>query len=236
MNESERLSSLSDWYGAEQLDFDRQLIRYRYRTIQPHLRGPAGLELGPAEGEMTRFLLQHFTTLTVVEGAEDLLDQIPEAPGLKKVNALFEGFEPSEKFDTILMEHILEHVESPTALLERARNWLGSNGQLIIGVPNGMSIHRLVAVKMGLLGHCCDLNSRDVALGHRRVYTHDSLVRDIQSCGLRIVESGGVFFKPLSNSQIQQHWSQEMIEGFYELGKDFPQHAAEIYAVCQRDD
>jgi hypothetical protein len=44
---------------------------------------------------------------------------------------------------------------------------------------------------------------------------------------------GGVFFKPLSNQQIQEQWSEAMIQGFYELGKDFPSHAAELYAVCE---
>jgi hypothetical protein len=45
---------------------------------------------------------------------------------------------------------------------------------------------------------------------------------------------GGVFFKPLSNGQIEEHWSKEMIQGFYELGKDFPGLSAEIYAVCAK--
>jgi hypothetical protein len=44
---------------------------------------------------------------------------------------------------------------------------------------------------------------------------------------------GGVFFKPLTNQQIQDHWTEEMIQGFYELGKDFPEYAAELYAVCE---
>jgi hypothetical protein len=43
----------------------------------------------------------------------------------------------------------------------------------------------------------------------------------------------GVFFKPLSNEQIQYHWTEEMIQGFYAVGKDFPDQAAEMYAVCR---
>lgn len=33
--------------------------------------------------------------------------------------------------------------------------------------------------------------------------------------------------------QIQGYWTEEMVYGFYELGKDFPGNAAELYAVCQ---
>lgn len=43
---------------------------------------------------------------------------------------------------------------------------------------------------------------------------------------------GGVFLKPLSNQQIEDHWSPQMIKGFYELGRDFPEFTADIYAVC----
>jgi 2-polyprenyl-3-methyl-5-hydroxy-6-metoxy-1,4-benzoquinol methylase len=130
------------------------------------------------------------------------------------------------------MEHIREHVEGPVELLARVRGWLKPRGRLLVGVPHGHSIHRLVAVKMGLLGDPCELNSRDHALGHRRVYTRATLSRDLEAGGLRIEELGGVFFKPLSNKQIQDHWTEEMINGFYELGKEFPENAAELYAVC----
>jgi hydroxymethylpyrimidine pyrophosphatase-like HAD family hydrolase len=86
---------------------------------------------------------------------------------------------------------------------------------------------------MGLLKHPCELNERDHALGHRRVYTPETFRQDLEASGLCIAEMGGVFFKPVSNQQIQENWNQEMIEGFYELGKDFPEYAAELYAVCE---
>ena len=232
MSEDYRVESLSDWYLKEQLDFDKRLIRFRYQTLKPHLQGPEGLELGPAEGEMTQFLVNDFERLTVVEGSGELLAQIPVRSSLNKVHSLFEEFKPDRRYNTIIMEHVLEHVDRPVALLMKVKEWLMPTGKILIGVPNGNSIHRLVAVKMGLLKHPCELNSRDHALGHRRVYTQDTLRVDLQEAGLHLVEIGGVFFKPLSNKQIQDHWTEEMIQGFYELGKDFPENSAELYAVC----
>ena len=149
-----------------------------------------------------------------------------------KVHALFENFEPEESFNSIILEHVLEHVEKPVELLKRVKQWLAPTGKLFLGVPNGQSFHRLVAVKMGLLDNPCQLNSRDLALGHRRIYTPETLRIDIEKSGLVVQDMGGVFFKPLSNKQIQDHWNEEMIQGFYELGKDFPEHAAEIYTEC----
>ena len=232
-SEQERVEQLSDWYLHEQLDFDKRLICFRYETIKPKLVGKRGLELGPAEGEMTQFLIQDFDELTIVEGSSDLLKKIPDWANLIKVNSIFEEFEPVQNFDSIILEHVLEHVDDPQALLVPVRRWLAPNGRLFIGVPNGNSIHRLVAVKMGMLDNPCQLNARDQALGHRRVYTPSTFKTEIELSGLKVLEIGGVFFKPLSNGQIQENWSEEMIQGFYELGKDFPDYAAEIYAVCQ---
>lgn len=210
------------------------MIQFRYRSIKRYLRGPEGLELGPAEGHMTRLLVDDFARLTVVEGAADLLLRIPNHQSLRKVHALFEDFEPDTPFNTIVMDHILEHIAEPIELLRRASAWLASDGVIIVGVPNGHSFHRLAGVKMGLLKVPTELNQRDLTLGHRRVYTRESLLADVDAAGLQTTMVGGVFFKPLSNQQIEDTWTEQMIEGFYELGKDFPEHANDLFAVCQR--
>jgi 2-polyprenyl-3-methyl-5-hydroxy-6-metoxy-1,4-benzoquinol methylase len=233
-NEKIRIESLSNWYLKEQIDFDKRLIKYRYQTIQPKLVGTRVLELGPAEGEMTQFLIDDFDNLTIIEGSSDLLKLIPNHQKLEKIHSLFENFKPKELFDSIILEHILEHVDNPVDLLIRAKDWLAPGGRIFIGVPNGNSFHRLAAVKMGLLQYPCQLNSKDIELGHRRVYTPETFQIEIEKSSLSILEIGGVYFKPLSNSQIQKNWTEEMIQGFYELGKSFPKNAAEIYAVCQR--
>ena len=58
--ELNRVVQASEWYLAEQLNFDKRLIRYRYETLKPYLQGAEGLEVGPAEGQMTQFLISHF--------------------------------------------------------------------------------------------------------------------------------------------------------------------------------
>lgn len=234
MSERERLQRIAPWYGEKQLTLDRRLAAYRYQSIRPFLRPTRGLELGTGDGLMTENLCEDFSTLVAVDGSRELLNGISVAPGLIKVCSLFEEFRPSVSFDTIVMDHVLEHVERPIDLLKDAAGWLADGGRIILGVPNGLSFHRLVAVKMGLLRSPTELNDRDVELGHRRVYTPGSLFQDIERSGLMVSTWGGVFFKPLSNRQIELQWSEEMIEGCFLLGRDFPANAAELYAVCER--
>ena len=69
--EFKRVDSLSSWYKDEQLDFDKQLIRFRYESYNHFFRGESCLELGPADGQMTKFLINDFKKLTVVEGSLD---------------------------------------------------------------------------------------------------------------------------------------------------------------------
>lgn len=232
MQEQDRVESVADWYLDEQLEIDKQLINMRFRAIRRYFKSGPALELGSANGIMTRLLVDCFDDLTVVEGSKALLDEVPDYPNVEKVNSLFEKFRPTKKFNTIIMEHILEHVDTPVELLRLVSGWLANDGQLIVGVPNGNSLHRLAAVKMKMLKHACELNERDHAVGHRRVYVKQTLAGDLGKAGLTIRHFGGVFIKPLSNSQIDTTWTKEMIEGFYQLGKDLPELTAEIFAVC----
>jgi 2-polyprenyl-3-methyl-5-hydroxy-6-metoxy-1,4-benzoquinol methylase len=231
--EAARVANLASWYQTEQLDFDRRMIEYKYRTFKTWLRGPAGLELGPADGTMTKRLVNDFAKLTVVDGSRELLQAIPPAANLAKVHSLFEEFNPGSTFNTIMMAHILEHIEDPVNLIRRAQAWMAPGGRLIASVPNGHSIHRLAGVKMGFLAQPCELNERDRALGHRRVYTTATLHAEFGLAGMRIIGHGGVFFKPLSNKQIEETWTERMMEGFFELGKDFAENAAELYVVAE---
>ena len=219
------------WYVDCQLDFDRKLIHYRYKTIKEHIKGPLGLELGSAEGEMTQYLINDFEYLTSVDGSKELLDMIPHYANHDKVQSFFENYKPNNKFNTIIMEHILEHVDNPVEVLNLGKEWLDKDDVMLLGVPNANSFHRLAAVKMGMLKTPDELNSRDHQLGHQRVYTMDTFINDIKKAELKVIKTGGVYFKPLSNGQIEQNWTNEMMEGFYELGKDFPNNCAEIYAI-----
>ena len=99
-------------------------------------------------------------------------------------------------------------------------------------VPNGHSINRLLGTKMGMLKHPCELGPRDHKVGHRRVYTKSTLIADIHASELRTLWTGGVFFKPFSAAQMQEICTDDIITGLYELGKDFQDNAAELYAVC----
>jgi SAM-dependent methyltransferase len=220
-------------YEKLYVNFDYQLANYGFQTLKPFFRGKLGLELGPASGFMTKFLVNEFETLHIVEGSLELLNQIPYYPNVTKHHSYFEDYQTSLKYDTIIMSHVLEHISNPALVLGKIYNWLASDGVFIVAVPNAKSIHRLVAVQMGLLNNEYELNERDHHFGHYRVYDQEILKDQISSAGFKIVDTGGYFLKPLTNNQIENNWTQEMIEGFYRAGKYFQDHCAEIFVVCK---
>ena len=234
--ETARLEHVAGWYSSR-VGFYSQLVGYGFRTILPHLHGTTCLELGPADGQMTGMLLERFARVVSVEGSRAYCDQLAERhrddAGHEVVCSLFEDFTPAERFDTVLGTHVLEHVEDPVAVLGRARGWVAPGGRMVMLVPNALSLHRLVAVEMGMLDRPDALNDLDVRLGHRRVYDLDLLEAHVREAGWEVVASGGNFLKPLSNGQMEAWFTPEMLDGFHAVGRQFPRHAAEVFVVAE---
>jgi hypothetical protein len=230
----QKVEDAAAFYNQSILNFDYQLAEFNFLSLKPFFKGSLALELGPASGYMTKLLINEFDNLHIVEGSENLLKQIPEYSNVTKFHSLFEEFETNYKYSTIIMSHVLEHIEDPVAVLTKIYDWLDDDGVFLISVPNAKSIHRMVAVEMGLLSSIYELNSRDNELGHYRVYDHDALKAHLMQAGYKIKETGGVFLKPISNGQIEKNWSAEMINGFYKVGKYFQEYCAEIFVVCSR--
>jgi 2-polyprenyl-3-methyl-5-hydroxy-6-metoxy-1,4-benzoquinol methylase len=210
-------------------------IKYSFKIAKRYLTGNSLLEMGPAEGVMTELLAQTDKQLTLVEGSslfcEDLRKRFPQA---KVVNALFEEYQPEEQFDNIILGHVLEHVQDPVAILARAKQWLKPDvGRLFAAVPNARSLHRQAAVIMGLLPQEDALNEMDIHHGHRCVFNPESFRNAFYQAGLQIEVFGGYWLKPVSNRQIEEHWTDDMLDAFMQLGERYPDIAGEIYVVAR---
>jgi len=70
--------------SSEMLNFDLMLSEFGYKTIKPYFIGDIGMEIGPSTGYVTKFLKNDFKQLDLVEGSNELLQQIPNYPNVKK--------------------------------------------------------------------------------------------------------------------------------------------------------
>lgn len=211
-------------------------IEYSFKIASRYLKGKTVLEMGPAEGVMTERLAKTGKKLTLVEGAEQFCNDLQKRfPDATVVHALFEEFETEERYDNIVLGHVLEHVQDPVAILRRAGEWLKpDSGMLFAAVPNARSLHRQAAVMMGLLAQEDALNEMDIHHGHRRVFNPESFRNVFYQADLKIEVFGGYWMKPVSNRQIEETWTPQMLDAFMQLGERYPDIAGEIYIVARR--
>ena len=230
--ELNRLQAIAadSWYAR---GVSARMVEHSFEICARHLRGGRLLEMGPAEGVMTPHLARIAGELTLVEGTaafcDDLRRRFPQA---RVVHSLFEDFEPAQAFDSIVLGHVLEHVEDPVALLKRVRGWLADGGRLFAAVPNARSLHRQAGVILGLLPIENAMNETDRHHGHRRVYDPELFRSHFLEAGLAIEVFGGYWLKPVSNRQIEQSWTPELLDAFMRLGERYPDIACEIYVVA----
>jgi len=239
MNSENELRNLDDiasdtWYGR---GVNADMVGYSYEVLSRHIGSGSILELGPAEGIMTGHLAKRSQPLTVVEGALVFCDSIRERfPEVEVFHSLFEDFRPTKKYDSIILGHVLEHVEDPVGVLGLVREWLSPGGKVLAAVPNARSVHRQAAVEMGLLRCEEAMNEADIHHGHRRVFNPESFRQIFRESGLQIELFGGYWLKPVSNYQIEESWTSEMLAAFVRLGERYPDIAAEIYIIAANGD
>lgn len=221
-------------YIGNYTDFNDWLIRQRYEHLKQYFKGKTCLELGPAHGEGTEYLLDYFEKVVAVDGSRIAIDKLKKrfpTDKLITVRSYFEDLGLDKKFDTIVLAHILEHVDDPHILLVHAKKFLKPDGIMIIDVPNGLSLHRQVGVAMSLLKEPTELNDADLSIGHQRVYTPATFRKEISNAGLHIDKFGGMFIKILSNAQTEKVFNEKQLGALLLVGQENPEIAAEIYII-----
>jgi 2-polyprenyl-3-methyl-5-hydroxy-6-metoxy-1,4-benzoquinol methylase len=215
---------------------DRQFQAWTADRLIEWVAGSEVLELGFGDAQWTERLLDRFGHSHVVDASESLLELARDKYGdrIHTYASLFEDFCPEQRFDTVVASFVLEHVEDPVAVLARAAGWLAPGGRVLVAVPHADSLHRRLAVAMGLQARTDELGAMDRRIGHRRVYTITAMEADIEAAGLKVQRRRGLLLKPLPQGMLSG-FTGLMLEGFMKLGDELPmEYAANIAFDCVR--
>ena len=220
MSEQKHLDKINKEYSMH--DKDHNINLFRSEIIMSRCVGPSILELGCADGMLTPYLVKKFQDVTCVDASSVHTELVKKkAPNAKVITSLFEELDLDVSFDTIILGHVLEHVNDPVQILRHLKNFANRKTKFIITVPNANSIHRQIGAAMGMLSRPNELNDDDIRIGHRRVYYLSELIDDIEKAGMEVKFTRGIAVKPLSNVQMNS-WPSELRQAFFSISDNVP--------------
>jgi 2-polyprenyl-3-methyl-5-hydroxy-6-metoxy-1,4-benzoquinol methylase len=258
-NNEKELQESFPWQRSKfHTDYNLVLAHYKVQSCIENASKDSLLDIACGDGMLTELFARHFSTVVGVDASSKHLSEARKrVPGGTFHESLIEDFECNQKFGSVFMLDLLEHVNDPVAVLAKAASFLESAGRLIVHVPNCDAVNRKIAVRMGTLSSCDELSPFDLQIaGHRRSYNLESLRQDVERAGLNVIKTGGIFYKMLSTPQMDwflknglwdaghgwgrtgmekaKDWKAEFCRACYEYGKDHPEDCNIIYACVTR--
>ena len=123
----------SKWLDVFEALNNRRTWKRLARYLRPHV---SLLEVGIGSGSFLDFCAKRGLKVMGCDLSSALAKQAYERFNVNVVVCPLEEMDSNEKYDVIIMNHILEHVSDPRALLSQAKNLLASNGIIHVAVPN----------------------------------------------------------------------------------------------------
>ena len=203
------------------------------RWVRP---GDRILELGAATGAMTTQLVDAGARVTCVERADAYLDRL-RARGLDVESVVQADVETVDlsggPWDHALATSLLHELAEPEAFLRRTGEALAPAGLLHVTLQNPRSLHRLIALEMGLIEDLEQVSGRGEAYGSTRLWSADDLVAMAEAAGLEVAHREGIFLKPFANAQMAG-LSPELLAGLERAARHVPDLCAMTYLVLRR--
>lgn len=239
------LEKYVDNYAAD-YSFESVMVEYRRRLLLDRLAANQPkviVEIGcGSELQLQKWLNKggEADCWIIVEPAEHFAS-IARASGLPNLHVIQDFFESAVDSvqgllprapDMLVCSGLLHEVPSSSELLIAIRKVMGQQTKLHVNVPNSESLHRRLAKAMGLINDTKTMSERNQSLLQHRVYDMSSLKSELAESGLKISEEGGYLIKPFTHAQMEQvatGLGSTVLDGLFELGKEVPELASEIW-------
>jgi 2-polyprenyl-3-methyl-5-hydroxy-6-metoxy-1,4-benzoquinol methylase len=144
------------------------------------------LEIGCANGRMSRFLTERGCDVTGVELDPELSRQAATVCRRVITGSIEvpETLPADEQFDVVLLADVLEHLAWPDRVLHRLGKSLAPGGALVIAIPNAAFWTMRLRLLLGRFDY--SPNGGMLDRGHLRFFTRRSILRLLRECGFRI--------------------------------------------------
>ncbi len=221
-----------------QSGYRRRLVLEQIARLQPRRL----LEVGCAEAPLFTDLQD--IEVTVVEPIRPFVDNARRLaagrPDCHVVEGRLEDVAlATEGFDMIIVGCLLHEVEDAQALLASVRRLCSAGTTVHVNVPNARSLHRMLAVAMGLITRPEELSATQRTMQQHATYDPAALEAEIARAGFEVVDRGSLFIKPFTHAQMQRlvddgFLTPAMLEGLDRLALDLPALGSEIWCNARR--
>ena len=123
-----------DTYKEEEKLF-RNIFSKRVKIIDKLMKPGKVLEIGSSTGIFLSLLQEKGWQVRGVEPSR-VAAKIAEARGIPVLAEGFEKIRLTEKYDLIILNHTLEHLEDPIGVTKKAKSFLTPKGYIFIDLPN----------------------------------------------------------------------------------------------------
>lgn len=231
--------------------FESVMVHYRQKLLLERLdklRPNIVVEIGCGSELLYAAWLQRGGSATcwiIVEPAEQFAEIAHKSnlPNLHVIQGFFEQAVPEvvkilpKQPDLVICSGLLHEVPSATDLLQAIQSVMGLHTILHANVPNSDSFHRLLGKAIGLISNTKTMSERNVNLLQHRVYDMQSFKTDLRASGLVVIDEGGHLVKPFTHGQMEKIMptiDESILDGLFEMGKEMPQLASEIFVEACR--
>lgn len=238
------LNSYSNEYINQ--PFESYQVEYRKRFVLDIIKKNKHktiLEVGCAVNPLFDFFTD-FELLTILEPSKLFYDKTVEDISKKnlgdKVELFNNYFEDSieavnsRHYDLIIISALIHEIADLNSFFLRLKEIVKPGTVVHIDTPNGNSLHRLLAVEMGLIKSQMEMSDFNRQFQQNRVFDQNSLEKLVTDYDFTVIEKGSYFIKPFTHAQMQAMMDNKIIDtkvldGFYNLIKYFPDLGSEIY-------
>ena len=145
----------------------------------------------------------------------------------------------NKKIDYIVCSALLHELEKPENMLNSICNICDQDTIVHIDVPNAKSIHRLLAMEMGIIPDIYTVSQQAIKLQQQSVYDKRILRNLCEENALQVINEGSYFVKPFTHRQMQDCldygiFDRRLLDGLDRLIRYMPEYGSEIFVECRK--
>lgn len=235
-------------YQAKYLEnesYEEFQVKHRKQCVLPMIKqynAKRLLEIGVGMDPIFNYL-ESFDDYTVVEPgnqfAEVARNFARQHSCSGDINIIEDYFEKvahklNSGFDFVMCIGLLHELSNQKEVVEAIVKVCDENTIVHINVPNANSLHRILAVRVGLINSVYEKSDLQIRLQQHNIFSMEILTELVESCGLRVIEHGTISLKPFSHAQMLELiekgiLSVETLDALANMTDLFPNYGSEMY-------